>query len=254
MKTFCVDIGNTRTHYGLVEAGEALAAGSLATEALRRGGAAAELRELAELAGRADGVALASVVPDARAGLEAALGGERAVFQLSPERCGGLPIDYPRPEQIGQDRLANALAAWALFGAPAVVVDSGTAVTFDIVSAAGGYEGGAIAPGPALMTRYLRDRTALLPAIDEPSPGEPESVIGKSTEDAMRIGCVVGFRGMVDALLDRIVVELRARDAGEPIVLTTGGAFAGAWARGGGRARHVPHLTLIGLAAARERG
>ena len=94
-------------------------------------------------------------------------------------------IDYPKPDSIGPDRLANAVAACASFGAPVVVVDFGTAVTFDVVDGKGNYVGGIIAPGLAAMTNYLHEKTALLPKIEI---REIKTAIGKSTEEAMLVG------------------------------------------------------------------
>ena len=119
----------------------------------------------------------------------------------------GAGIDYPRPASIGADRLANAAAAWALHGTPAVVVDFGTAVTFDILSREGNYIGGVIAPGLEAMTDYLYQRTALLPRI---RPTEPTTAIGKSTKSAMLAGTVLGYRGLVREILGQIRQELGA--------------------------------------------
>jgi type III pantothenate kinase len=102
----------------------------------------------------------------------------------------GVGIDYPKPETIGADRLANAAAAVALYGSPAIVVDFGTAVTFDVISAAGDYAGGVIAPGLNAMTDYLHNRTALLPRV---SLREPHRAIGRSTVEAMRSGAIHGY-------------------------------------------------------------
>jgi type III pantothenate kinase len=117
----------------------------------------------------------------------------------------GAGIDYPRPASIGADRLANAAAVFALYGAPAVVVDFGTAVTFDILSTEGNYIGGVIAPGLEAMTDYLYQRTALLPRI---KPVEPATAIGKSTRAAMLAGAVYGYRGLVREILGQIRAEL----------------------------------------------
>ena len=126
-------------------------------------------------------------------------------------------IDYPRPDSIGPDRLANAVAARRRFGAPVVVVDFGTAVTFDVVNARGNYVGGIIAPGLAAMTDYLHEKTALLPRI---KIREVETAIGKSTEQAMLIGAVHGYRGLVRELIGELKRELRAKKL--PVVATGG--------------------------------
>jgi type III pantothenate kinase len=126
-------------------------------------------------------------------------------------------IDYPKPGSIGQDRLANALAAKEHFGAPVVVVDFGTAVTFDVVDRRGFYVGGIIAPGLAAMTDYLHEKTALLPRI---KIREPRGVIGKNTEHAMLVGAVHGYRGLVRELIAELKRELGARRL--PVVATGG--------------------------------
>ena len=126
-------------------------------------------------------------------------------------------IDYPKPDSIGPDRLANAVAARFHFGAPVVVVDFGTAVTFDVVNAKGNYVGGIIAPGLAAMTDYLHEKTALLPKI---KIREVKSVIGKSTEQAMLVGAVQGYRGLVRELIGELKHELRAKKL--PVIATGG--------------------------------
>ena len=119
-------------------------------------------------------------------------------------------IDYPRPETIGADRLANATAATALYGSPAVVVDFGTAVTFDVISADRKYIGGVIAPGLNAMTDYLHKRTALLPRV---TLREPRRAVGRSTAEAMRSGAVYGYRGLVAEILRQVVKEILQRKA-----------------------------------------
>lgn len=130
-------------------------------------------------------------------------------------------MNYPKPKEIGQDRLSNAIAAQAFYSLPVIVIDMGTTVTFDIVTEAG-YEGGIIAPGLDLITRYLHEQTALLPALD-PTSFEISAGIGKSTVDAMRLGCVVGFDGMIHALLERVQNELKKRYNRPAVLLATGG-------------------------------
>lgn len=123
------------------------------------------------------------------------------VITVSPRVELGVGIDYPKPDTIGADRLANAVGAVEAFGAPCIVVDFGTAVTFDVISPAREYIGGVIAPGLAAMTDYLHERTALLPRIDL---AEPRSAVGKSTRDAMLSGAVHGYRGLVREILREV--------------------------------------------------
>jgi type III pantothenate kinase len=117
----------------------------------------------------------------------------------------GIGIDFSDPRGIGADRLANAVGVAARYGSPAIVVDFGTAVTFDIISRKGVYEGGVIAPGLGVMVDYMYQRTALLPKIDLE---EPISVIGKSTKNAMLAGAVYGYRGLVRQIVTEIVAKL----------------------------------------------
>ena len=138
---------------------------------------------------------------------------------LSCDSRLGVGIDYPHPRQIGADRLANAVGAAAYYGYPCVVVDFGTAVTFDVIGPQCTYMGGVIAPGLASMGDYLERNTALLPAID---PQEPSRVIGTSTVEAMQSGAVYGYRGLVKEILARLEGELGVR----PAVVATGGDAA----------------------------
>jgi type III pantothenate kinase len=170
------------------------------------------------------------------------------VFQLTHECRLGVPITYPKPAEIGQDRLANAAAAHALGGSPAVVIDSGTAVTFDVITQNGGYEGGIIAPGLEVTRRYLHERTAQLPLLDDSL--EITGMIGKSTTEAMRIGTVVGFPGLIQALLDGVLAELAGRGETAPHLFITGGNASFLESRLRQTVRVVPDLTLLGLAVA----
>ena len=129
----------------------------------------------------------------------------------------GVGIHHPAPRTIGPDRLANAVAVRAHFGAPSVVVDFGTAVTFDVVDRKGNYVGGIIAPGLAVMTDYLHEETALLPRIQM---REVTAVVGKNTAQAMLIGAVHGYRGLIRQLVVELKRALRCRRL--PVVATGG--------------------------------
>ncbi len=184
---------------------------------------------------------LSSVVPTKGTIIAAHLV-DRPLLQVSAKLRLGVGIDYPKPKSIGADRLANAAGAFASFGAPVVVVDFGTAVSFDIVAAEGNYVGGVIAPGLEAMTDYLHQRTALLPKI---SLLEPPSAIGKSTKHAMLAGAIYGYRGLVRQILLEI-----GRNLGIPHnlpVVATGG-YAGLIAAGLPEIKMVQeNLTLDGL-------
>jgi type III pantothenate kinase len=166
-----------------------------------------------------EGAALCSVVPAATPHVQRVLGdlwGQTAL-ELNHRSLPGLGIDYPKPATIGPDRLANALAARARWGAPVIVIDFGTAVTFDVVDRNGNYVGGIIAPGLAALTDYLHEKTALLPRI---RIREAPRALGRSTEEAMRIGAVRGYRGLIRGLLADLKAELRCRRL--PVVATGG--------------------------------
>lgn len=126
-------------------------------------------------------------------------------------------ITFPKPASIGADRLANACGAYCRYGEPCIVIDIGTALTFDIVQPKLGYCGGIIAPGLPLMFDYMAEKTALLPHI---RPKKLKRAIGKSTEEAMRIGAQLGYRGMVREMLKEVKREMGVR---RPHVVATGG-------------------------------
>ena len=161
-------------------------------------------------------VIIGSVVPAKAIELEKFFAARVPFHFLGHQSPLDMGIDYPEPQKIGADRLANAVGVLARHGAPAIVIDFGTAVTFDVISAEPAYCGGVIAPGLGAMLGYLPQKTALLPAIDLE---EPASAIGKSTEHAMQVGAVIGYRGLVR----EIIAKIRAELAGEPKIIATGG-------------------------------
>jgi type III pantothenate kinase len=212
MSWLLIDNSNTRTKFALGDdRGLGEWRGVLATADI-------SARSLADLLGEIafDAVVIASVVPVKAKVLRDFLEHRVPVHMLDYRSPLGMGIDYPEPGQIGADRLANAVGVLARHGAPAVVIDSGTAVTFDVVSAAPAYCGGVIAPGLGAMTGYLAQKTALLPEI---VLEEPASAIGKSTIHAMQVGAVIGYRGLVREILARICAQL----PGTPQLLATGG-------------------------------
>jgi type III pantothenate kinase len=212
------DIGNTNTHIGLASGQRVVRHADIPTAAWLAGKAAKQLQSFVGNA-KLEGVAICSVVPRATPKVQATVHGlwKLPAVVLTPRTLRGVGIDYPKPETIGPDRLANAVAARHRFGAPSVVVDFGTAVTFDVVDARGNYAGGIIAPGLAAMTDYLHEKTALLPRIQI---REVESLVGKSTEHAMLVGAVHGYRGLVRELIIELKRELRVKRL--PVVATGG--------------------------------
>ncbi len=212
------DIGNTNTHVGLASDKKVLRQTDIPT-ALWKNGKGLPLLKAFIAGKRIHGAAVCSVVPKATPRVRKASRKACGVdcFELTSKTIRGIGIDYPRPETIGPDRLANAVAAQAYFGAPSLVVDFGTAVTFDVVDTKGNYVGGIIAPGLAAMTDYLHDKTALLPRI---KIREVKAVIGKNTEQAMLIGAVHGYRGLIRELIGELKAELKTRKL--PVVATGG--------------------------------
>lgn len=164
-----------------------------------------------------DAVILCSVVPAKAEVLKRAFH-KSSLVDVNASADLGIGIEYPSPHTIGADRLANAVAVYHLYRTPAVVVDFGTAVTFDILSKKGSYIGGVIAPGLESMTDYLHQRTANLPKI---SLLEPPGVIGKSTKHAMLAGAVYGYRGLIREILSKIRQSLPRGAA--PRIIATGG-------------------------------
>ena len=236
MQWLLVDNSNTRTKFALADQHTlgnwrgTLATGNLSPETL-----AGLLHGIAF-----DAAVVASVVPLKERLLVDYFTRQVPVHRVDHHSPLGMGIDYPEPAQIGADRLVNAVGVMTRYGVPAVVVDSGTAVTFDIVSAEPAYCGGVIAPGVAAMTRDLSQATALLPQIELE---EPTTAIGKSTVQAMQAGAVIGYRSMVRGILQAI----RAEMTGEPIIIATGGDAA-MLARGLSEIHAVdPDLTLEGI-------
>jgi type III pantothenate kinase len=236
------DIGNTHAHIGLANRKRVVKQTNIPTREWFGGNARARIVKFAG-AEKIEGAVLCSVVPRATPQVRKTV---RAIWkldllELTPKTMRGVGIDYPLPNSIGPDRLANAVAAKLYFGAPVVVVDFGTAVTFDVVNARGNYAGGIIAPGLAAMTEYLHEKTALLPKI---KIREIKSAIGKSTEEAMLIGAVHGYRGLVRGLVAELKRELKAKKL--PVVATGGYAKLIA-AKMPEISAVTPDLTLEGL-------
>ncbi len=218
MNFLLFDIGNTHTHLGLANEYRVFRQANIRTAAWFDGTAANLVSKFIGNRTLA-GAALCSVVPKAT---PKAFAASRRLWKLTPlaltpDTIRGVGICYPKPHTIGPDRLANAIAVRHHFGAPAVVVDFGTAVTFDVVDKRGDYVGGIIAPGLAAMTDYLHEKTALLPKIHI---RETSAVIGKNTKQAMLIGAVHGYRGLIRELASELKRELKSKRL--PIVATGG--------------------------------
>jgi type III pantothenate kinase len=247
-----IDVGNTHTVFGLYD-------GSTWVSTWRRSTYMREteddlavwLRGLFDLAGipwRVDTAICGSVVPqvnDALSRMCERYLGRRLRFLTSGEDVG-LPVSYEPPHVVGADRIANALAALERFAPPIIVVDFGTATTFDVVDGNGVYVGGAILPGVAISAQSLVERTAKLPQVEFLPP---KTAIGTTTTHSLQSGIMFGYAGAIDALADRIRVEL----GGQAKIISTGGL--GRLFLGLCRSveSHEPTLTLDGLAIAHRR-
>jgi len=219
-----VDVGNTQTHFGTFRDSELVEHWRFAT--VRQSTAdelGAALRSMLDLRGLSFEELEASIVSSTVPALgpewcemaDRYLGHE--MLGVGPGIKTGMPIRYDNPREIGPDRLVNAVAAYELLGGPCVVVDFGTAITFDPVSEEGEYLGGIIMPGVEISLDALTERAAALPKVD--ITVGPRSLIGKTTIDAIRSGIVFGTAGAVDAILSRLRSELGA----EARAIATGG-------------------------------
>jgi type III pantothenate kinase len=248
---WAIDVGNTQTAVGLHDGSWRhvwrLDTHNYATE----DELAAVLKPLCDLAGtelRATGVVVASVVPRMDRQLEAF--SERWLackpFFLRTGEQVGLKVDYSPSNAVGADRIANALGALERTKPPFIVVDFGTATTFDTVDASGTYVGGAIMPGPEVSASSLASRTAKLPSI---ALEAPKAAIGKSVVGSLQSGLVLGYADAVDGLVRRIKKELK----GDVRVIATGGLGALYTDVCSEIEEYDPHLTLEGLRIAWER-
>jgi type III pantothenate kinase len=242
-----VEVGNTHTKLALFDRDRLAAEWRVLT--LREAGADDHALSVEGLLaargfdrGDVDGVAISAVVPSVQQALEAMARGLFGVRALTV-RAGAdspIPLVVDHPAEVGPDRIANAVAAHAAYGAPVIVIDLGTATNFDCVNVRGEFVGGAIAPGLAVGADALFARAARLARVDIAMPHE---AIGRDTAANLRSGIVYGYAGLVDGMVDRMKAEM----AGTPLVVATGG-FAPLVAR---VARSIdrlqPGLTMEGL-------
>ena len=229
-----IDVGNGRTKFGLASSEAILERREHATRELSPDA----VREVVH-GWQFESAVICSVVPKVLPAFREVFGDQ--LIELRHDTPLGIGICYPKPESIGPDRLANAVALAHMHGAPGIVIDFGTAVTFDILSANKCYIGGVIAPGLRLMTDYLHERTALLPRVDL---REPTSAIGQSTEGAILAGAAIGYRGMVKGILEALKKELGGQKVS---VVATGGDAEWIISGMGEDIITDPDLTLHGL-------
>lgn len=218
-----IDVGNTQTNFGVFKGDKLIVSWRISTNAEETADELAvtlsELFSLKDLSfSEVEGVAISSVVPHCTAALTEMCD---KFFELEPLIVGpgvktGISILYDNPHEVGPDRIVNALAAYELYGGPVIVVDFGTATTFDAISKKGEYLGGAIAPGIEISTNALFDHAARLSRVDLVKPSK---VIGKNTQESLQAGIIFGFAGQVDEIVRKMDEELKAKAE----VVATGG-------------------------------
>jgi type III pantothenate kinase len=248
-----LDVGNTNIHLGIFRGSALLAHWDISNNRDRTADELGLL--LVQLFGShglastcLQGAAIASVVPMVTATICAAVQRRFGIepFVLGPGADTGIAVRYDDPREVGADRLANAVGGFARYGGPLIVVDFGTATTFDAIATDGTYLGGAIAPGLRISIEALSQRAARLPRIDLV---RPLRAIGTNTTASMQSGIIFGYAGLVEALVSRISHEI----GGTPRVVATGG-LAELIVRETGAVPLVDqHLTLEGLRLVWER-
>ena len=247
----CIDIGNTNTVLATFEGEKLVHSWRIKTDArstadelgiLYRSLLAADAVELT-------GVAACSTVPAALRSLRSMLAryyGSLPVVIVEPGTRTGVQLAIDNPKEVGSDRVVNTLAAYTLFGGPAIVVDFGTSTNFDVVSARGEFLGGVLAPGIEISVDALAARAAQLRKVELV---KPPRIIGKNTVECLQAGVVYGFAGQVDGVVRGIMSELGPVSA----VVATGGLASVVIEECVTVTHHEPMLTLIGLRMIFER-
>ncbi len=242
-----IDVGNTQTSFGVFKGDDLLKSWRISTNKEETADELAitlqNFLRLAQLSfNNLKGIVISSVVPHVTTSLTEMV---EKYFPLKPLIVGpgtktGIPIMYDNPHEVGADRIANAVAALELYGSPSIVVDFGTATTFDVISKKGEYLGGVIAPGVEISAEALFEKADRLSRVDLE---KPPSVIGKNTRTSLQSGIIYGFAGQVDTLIKKIREEIE----GKPIVIATGGLSHLMVSACQSIDEHNPNLTLIGL-------
>ena len=211
-----IDVGNTSTHFAYFSQGKIRRQFRLRTKEAAKNGVAM-LKSKFPL-DRCGAVVIASVVPNEGLALEQNIFSKLEIetFLIGKDLVPPIVNLYKKPRQVGIDRLMSAIAAYAQFKKEVIVIDFGTAITFDVISKKGEYLGGVIAPGIEISLDALFRKTALLPKI---KLKHPRSIVGKDTAESIRIGCSVGIGG----LCDRIVEEICRKYHFKPVIVATGG-------------------------------
>jgi type III pantothenate kinase len=256
-----IDVGNSHTVLGLFDDKEIVEHWRIATDARRTADElAVTIRSLLGQFVRPDGsdaplvqgISMCSTVPSVLHEMREMCRRyypEVQAVVVEPGVRTGVPVLMDNPKEVGADRVVNALAAAHLYGGPCIVVDLGTATTFDAVSVRGEYIGGAIAPGIEISVEALGSRGAQLRKVEL---ARPRSVIGKSTVEAMQSGILYGFAGQIDGIVERMAAEL-SDDPDAVTVVATGGLAPIVLAEASTIDVHEPWLTLVGLRLIWER-
>ncbi|HEY1178989.1 MAG TPA: type III pantothenate kinase [Phytomonospora sp.] len=242
----CIDVGNTNTVLATFDGDKLVHSWRIRTDSRATADELAlTLRGL--LAGdnvQITGVALCSTVPQAGRELHRMLerhyGGVPNVV-VGPGTKTGVHLAIDNPKEVGADRVTNTLAAYTLFGGPAIIVDFGTSTNIDVISGKGEFLGGAFAPGIEISIDALAQRAAQLHKVE---PVKPRSVIGKNTTECLQSAIVYGFAGQVDGLVSRMIAELGGSVAA---VVATGGLAPVVIGECATVTHYEPMLTLIGL-------
>jgi len=218
-----IDVGNTQTVMGLFDGEELMDSWRLSTVRDRTADEyrlffAGLLRQDGYHLEDVSGVALSSVVPEAKLAMIEVANDliDGPLMVIGPGIRTGMPINIDNPREVGADRVVNAVAARARYGAPVISVDFGTSTNMDVVDASGAYVGGVIAPGLEVSERALITATAALRRVETTAP---RAAIGRNTVEAMQSGLVYGHAGLVDGIVDRLIAEV----GGQPAIVATGG-------------------------------
>lgn len=221
-----IDVGNTNIVFGVYRDRDLIDNWRIATE---RGKTPDEYGLLFEQVFKYHGldtkgvekIIISSVVPPLMHTLPKM---SRKYFNIEPLLVGpgvktGINIKYENPKEVGADRIVNAVGGYEKYGGPLIIVDFGTAITFDVISKEGDYLGGVITPGIKIATEALFSKTAKLPRVEI---AKPDKVIGKNTINSIQSGIVYGYAGLIDSVIARIIKEMEVRE-GDIKIIATGG-------------------------------
>ena len=239
----CIDIGNTICHLGNFKDGALTNEHYIKTKEFIKNPINLIKHTLVDHSV----LSYCSVVPQAtNALIKYAKDCDICLYNLNNNSAGDFPISYPNPEQIGQDRIANSIAVFYTKDLPCIVIDVGTATTFDVITKIGGYVGGVITPGPQGFLDFLHQNTSLLPKV-KISSRMPTNSIGRETQEAMLIGVAKGYPSMIEAILKSISSEIINKYQIHPNIVITGGGRKNIIMK---NIVDCPELTIQGLAIA----